>query len=1232
MRFLIPLTLLLCAAAPASRAADLLFAFGADGEPAHVYEASSLTLRATPQVVSGARVALGRPGSGGYDRYYVVGQGGVSVLDASFREVAQIPLPDEPLGQWQPAVFAAQSGSLLVVAGSKAYRIDTAREAVDKVAEVGTPLAGVALREGSRYAYLVGANGRTVWRMEVETGLLDGPTVTLPETVNALQGARAAGETGLSEMDLALLPSAFFQPGERPSRTLVSAASPLSQTAGAQASSPDGRYSWTITNEGGLLKTDASGQTAAVMAPEGSFQTISLLPEPVEGQGQGPQLEKVSGDGQVLLAGQQFSVQVALSTLTGSVPLTTSAVANLIVCDDENLNTVAGGPTTVNCTVAASVPSTTQVALTVSALGSPVVFSIVVVPPGLQNGVTVFAGGTQTVAVDSTFSFSVRAIQGGLPAANQMVNVISISPAVASCPPTRTLSLLGEATFDCTAQFVGALTPVTLTVSDGFSSAQVMVNIAPATGGVGGLSKISPDPSTALEGTSFSLVVEARTDSVPQPGVTLNVSVANILITCPASVTTGANGRATIPCQAGQVTQNTSIPITVSEGARTLVFTVTVADQSVTDGLQIVSGNNQIVSQNSEFPQKLVVSARVNGVPQPNLLLNVQTTGMAVFCSQQVQTDNMGIGVISCNAGPVVGITTVQIQVTDAFDRSLAIPFTATVSPTAVGLASTLEVLTADPLLGTVGAQVAGGIRVRALNELSEPVPGVTVYFRSAQDITFSPAVATTNLSGEATAAVTFGCPSPNGSIQIGLTSTSTQATIAYRAGNGQLSQLQILQGNNQSGSPGVRMGQALLVRTADVCGNPVPSTPVAWGVNPPEAAALEVVGAISNGQGQASALVRPTARGGAFQVLVAAQADSAIQATFNLTTGNVPTLLQKPQQDSGDGQQVPANSIAADPLVVLVLNETGAPVAGVDVAFAVTSGNSSLESINGRTDPMGRATARFRAGSELGPATVQATALGQSVTFTLNVIGSVPVLTADGFVNAASFRPGLSPGSAASIFARNITGDVQGVLAAPYTPGVGFPTTLEGLRVLVNGTPAPILAIVNINGQEQLNIQVPFETAGNFATVVVENNGSQGTITNVPIFNPQPAVFEVNVEGGTFAAALHADFSLITPSNPARPGETIQVFLTGLGRLSPPVATNAVGPIPPALTVVTPEVTLDGVLQTVVGSFYAPQLISVYQVNMTLGANAAVGNRALQITSSGVGSKIVLLPVGPNL
>ena len=733
-----------------------------------------------------------------------------------------------------------------------------------------------------------------------------------------------------------------------------------------------------------MRKLDVAGELPPLEIEAGEATTLALVPEPVE-QGDGPELIKLAGDGQRVLAGAEFELVVG-ANLSGGVPLVVSATPNLAACSQPPL----GVSTPIRCTMSASLPGLTQVQITVSvpALDASVTFAVAAVPPGLPDALTITSGNNQNIPGGSSFSLSVRSIRAGLPFSGGTISVTAIQPAAATCPGSRTASLLGEATFECSSDAVATLTPITVELSDGLNTATFNLNLFGTGGPSDGLRKVSPDPADVLEGTTITLTVEAKSGDSPQVGLQLNVAVAGTALTCPPTATTSLSGQAAIACQANQVAQNTTTTVTVSQGARSVTFTVTVINQSQSDGLQIVSGNAQVVTQNTQFPQPLVVSARVNGVPQSGLRLTIQTNSAAVFCSDQVLTDSDGVGVIVCNAGSVAGFTTVQILVTDETGRILPEPFSATVSPTPVGLATKLELLTDGPLIGTVGELATTPLRVRALNESGAPVPGATVFFRSSADLSFSPSVATTNLTGEAVAGVTFGCPPRIGTIQIGLTATSTQATLDYQANNGPLAQRQILQGNNQSGSPGVRMAQALVVRTADVCGNAVPSTAVAWGVNPPEAAALEVVGQVSNSQGQASALVRPTARGGPFQVLVAAQADSSIQATFQLTVTNIPTFFRRV---SGDGQNVPANAVIAEPLVVEVLNEQNQPVAGVNVSFSVISAGGAIESQSGATNAQGRSSALVRAGAPLGPLTVRATALGQTVDFTLTVLGAKP-------------------------------------------------------------------------------------------------------------------------------------------------------------------------------------------------------------------------------------------------
>ena len=101
----------------------------------------------------------------------------------------------------------------------------------------------------------------------------------------------------------------------------------------------------------------------------------------------------------------------------------------------------------------------------------------------------------------------------------------------------------------------------------------------------------------------------------------------------------------------------------------------------------------------------------------------------------------------------------------------------------------------------------------------------------------------------------------------------------------------------------------------------------------------------------------------------------------------------------SGDGQEGPASTQLAEPLVVSVVDEDGAAIAGIDVTFSVTAGGgmlsaatdanpcifkSSKSSITATTDATGQAATRLTLSSEPGTNTVEASVEGlEPVTFT---------------------------------------------------------------------------------------------------------------------------------------------------------------------------------------------------------------------------------------------------------
>jgi uncharacterized protein (TIGR03437 family) len=65
---------------------------------------------------------------------------------------------------------------------------------------------------------------------------------------------------------------------------------------------------------------------------------------------------------------------------------------------------------------------------------------------------------------------------------------------------------------------------------------------------------------------------------------------------------------------------------------------------------------------------------------------------------------------------------------------------------------------------------------------------------------------------------------------------------------------------------------------------------------------------------------------------------------------------------------------------------------------------------------------------------------------------------------------------------------------------------------------------------------------------------------------------------------------------------------------------------------VLEPTVSIDNAGQAVAENtaFYAPGLVTVYQINFVVGANVQAGNRSLTVSIGGATSPAVSLPVQP--
>jgi uncharacterized protein (TIGR03437 family) len=445
---------------------------------------------------------------------------------------------------------------------------------------------------------------------------------------------------------------------------------------------------------------------------------------------------------------------------------------------------------------------------------------------------------------------------------------------------------------------------------------------------------------------------------------------------------------------------------------------------------------------------------------------------------------------------------------------------------------------------------------------------------------------------------------------------------------------IRVTQGNGQSAAPGQALPTALQVEVETASGTDVAGQTVNWTVSPAGAASLSSTSSVTDAGGTAT--VTATFSGtasGTVSITATCPACTSVK-TYTFTETAVPLVtLSGLQIVSGNNQSAVVNTVFGLPLVVQVNGSNGQGVAYVGVQFSVT-GPASLSSSTVNTDSNGRAQVSVTAGGTAGAVTVTATVGSYTQAFSLTVSPAVPpgpTLTAGSFYNGADFKAGsISPCSIATIIAPGLAPGIQGVV----TPGSLFgplPYLLASDAVSFNGTAAPIFNVANVNGQEQITVQVPCEVTPSSAVSVAVTVGAAPPATvSVPVLAASPGIFETTMSDGVSrAVAVRPDGSWVTVANPARRGETVRAYATGLGVTSPSVGTDATAI--PGVDAVVQGILIMGVTNTagqgegvqVSTARVAPDLIGVFEIPFLMPMDAATG--------SNVSFSIGVIPVGSS-
>jgi len=222
------------------------------------------------------------------------------------------------------------------------------------------------------------------------------------------------------------------------------------------------------------------------------------------------------------------------------------------------------------------------------------------------------------------------------------------------------------------------------------------------------------------------------------------------------------------------------------------------------------------------------------------------------------------------------------------------------------------------------------------------------------------------------------------------------------------------------------------------------------------------------------------------------------------------------------------------------------------------------------------------------------------SLTLGASLGADAPIYSAASIVNAADNQSGtLAPNTIGTIYGQNLAYGTQSLSQDEVQGGV-LPTVFPGTgaRIIIGSVLANLIYV----SPTQINFLVPPNLIPGTVNLNVVVDSWAGPSIAIQIAAASPALFQLDAQN---AIATEADGTLITPASPARPGDIVILYATGLGYTAPPVVYSQI-PKMAALIVqsATFIVQFNGVPMDPGGIIYAgiaPGFAGLYQINLVL-------------------------------
>ena len=219
-------------------------------------------------------------------------------------------------------------------------------------------------------------------------------------------------------------------------------------------------------------------------------------------------------------------------------------------------------------------------------------------------------------------------------------------------------------------------------------------------------------------------------------------------------------------------------------------------------------------------------------------------------------------------------------------------------------------------------------------------------------------------------------------------------------------------------------------------------------------------------------------------------------------------------------------------------------------------------------------------------------------------VLTQPPLLgTSNSVVNGASFTSSLATGELVSIFGQQLASGIS------RASGFPLPSNLDGSTVTLNGVPMALM----FASPGQINAALPLDALGP-ATLRVTTPAGFAEV-QINITGVAPAIFP--------SAITHADGSLVSATSPVTPGETLVIYMTGLGQVNGKLGAGQAAPPSPLLRVLAPVQVQIGATTPITPSFagLTPGFVGVYQVNVAVPRDLPAMVYPLSVSENGISS-----------